>query len=579
MTPVQALRAVGRFLIELKRRKVYQVAAVYLAAAFVGLEALDLLVPETTLPGWAPQLFIALAVLGFPIALVLAWAFDLTPDGVRRAGAADIDVAGAVHPAPDPPRGPVRTPHERSIAVLPFETLGAEKATAFTDAVHGDVLTRLSSVSELHVISRTSVLSYRRTEKPLPAIASELNVRWVLGGEVQEIAGQVQVHARLVDAGEDRQVWAERYRRQLTAENLFDIQSEITKRITGSLEARLTSRERREVERAPTGDLEAYRRYAQGRGMLDQRTEDGMRRAAEYFRRAIEQDPDYALAWMGLGDALTLLQDYGHEDPETVLPEAESAIDRALALEPTLAEAHASLGLLHTTRRNGPGARRELERAIALRPGYAEAYNWLAWLSVLIGDRQTLLDSATRAVELDPLSPEALTNLTWAHLANGDAEAALRTVHRERALQSAWSSGPFCEAIVLYHLRRYDEAKAILEDLESGWAPSASPATLALAHIGAGEIERGREVLTALEGAEHRFAAGLVHAALGHEERALEYFMTVDDWAYWPSMAVHHYYPDVLGPLRVDPRWQDVVRSVDRSWKLDPGRHRGDPHS
>jgi len=193
---------------------------------------------------------------------------------------------------------------DRSIAVLPFETLGQETATAFTDGVHADVLTRLSSVADLSVTSRTSVMRYRTSEKALPTIALELGVTWVLRGEVQETANEVQVSARLVNARTDRQVWAQSYRRELTAANLFEIQGDITAQIARALETQLSPEEEQQVARTPTQNLGAYRLYVQGRGLLDQRTEDGMRRAGEYFRQAIDRDSSYAVAWAGLANAL-----------------------------------------------------------------------------------------------------------------------------------------------------------------------------------------------------------------------------------------------------------------------------------
>ncbi|MFV1988309.1 MAG: hypothetical protein ACC682_13595, partial [Gemmatimonadota bacterium] len=317
------------FLAELKRRKVYRVAIAYVAVTFVGLEAVDVLIPATTLPAWSGTFFLAIAIIGFPVALVVAWAFELTPEGVRRT------LSAGQEPDADAPREPRRRfgptalvalgllaaaaaggwyvigggagggrageddISDRSIAVLPFETIGSEEATPFTDGVHGDLLTRLSRISDLSIISRTSVMPYRTSEKSLPVIAAELGVAWILRGEVQESGDQVQVSARLVNARTDRQAWAESYRRQLTAANLFEIQAEITRRIVQALESRLTPQEERQVERTPTESLDAYRYYSQGRELLDQRTEDGVRRGIDYFQQAIAEDSSYALAWVG----------------------------------------------------------------------------------------------------------------------------------------------------------------------------------------------------------------------------------------------------------------------------------------
>lgn len=267
---------------------------------------------------------------------------------------------------------------DRPIAVLPFGTIGTTEVPPFTDGIHGDLLTRLSRLSGLQVISRTSVLPYRDTDTPIRQIARELGVRWVLEGEVQEAGDQVQVNTRLVDAQADQQVWARDYRRDLTAESLFDIQGDITEKIARSLKAELTPEEKRQVEQRPTDNLAAYRLYAQGRGNLDQRTEEGIRQALDYFQRAIEQDPDYALAWAGLTDALSLFAFYGFTPPDDA-PDPMGAARRAVDLDPKLGEARTSLGIHHAIRHEGPAALQELSRAVGLAPSYAEAHIWLGW--------------------------------------------------------------------------------------------------------------------------------------------------------------------------------------------------------
>lgn len=560
------IRSIGRFFAELKRRKVYRVAVVYIVVAVGAIELLDTIIPATRLPDWADELFLALVLLGLPLAIVLAWAFDLTPDGLSRTGKADGPDTAAAGRASD--ELPLR---ERAVAVLPFDSFGEETSTAFNNAIHGDVLTRLSTVSDLLVISRTSVLQYRNAAKPLPAIARELGVRWVLTGEVQEIAGRVQVNARLLDAGNDRQVWAEKYQRELTADHIFDIQSDITRQIIAALAARLTRGEAREVERAPTGDLEAYRLNSQGRRSLDQRTEEGMRRAVAHFQAAIERDPEYALAYVGLADALALLFDYSYEPARSTLLEAEDAVRRALDLEPQLAEAHASLGLIHSNRREGPAAIRELTRAVELRPGYAEAYNWLSWVHVLLGHTEEALASARRAIELDPLSPESISNLALSQLASGVGDLGLAEARRGNEIEPAFTTLAFYEGLALYHLGRFQEAQAVLEGVRAPWAGEGPRATLALAYAAAGETDHARTVLADVEDSGDRFAAALVRAALGEHELALEQLDGFDDWDPWPCLAVHHLYPDVLGPLRERPRFQSVLESLNRSWGMTEG--------
>jgi len=601
------LRAFVDFLAELKRRKVYRVAVAYIVVALGALQLVDIVVPSTRLPDWSGAFFIALAVFGFPVAIMLAWAFDLTPDGVERTAppgpaedhAAKKREAAAVSSAPEQVRpaedGSSRKtpeipaadrppgtdspshhdPHPRSLAVLPFETLGENEATPFTDAIHGDVLTRLSGVSDLHVISRISVLQYRNPQGPLRAIAEELGVAWILGGEVQEIQDRVQVNARLVNAREDRQVWAESYQEELTPENLFQIQAQVTRKIADAMHARLTDREERAVDHSPTEDLGAFRLQAEGRAALDQRTEEGMRKAMDFFRRALQEDDGYALAWVGLADALTLLHGYGYEDAKGTLVEAEAAITKALDLDPTLAAAHASRGLLHTARKEGTAAIRELETAAALQPSYAEAHNWSAWVHQLLGNREEALESARQAVRLNPLSREAVGNLSLAHLTNREYGSALREARKEQELGSPWASGRFLEALAHFHLGRLDDAIAILDGLTVPWAGQGAQATLALAHAASGNEEVARAILDELDEEKDAFARGLVLAGLGRVDDAWAAFRDVRNWdADWPTLAVHHLYPKVLDPLRDDPRFHGIQEQVRASWRLQPAEER-----
>ena len=459
---------------------------------------------------------------------------------------------------------------DRSIAVLPFETLGSEEANTFTKGVHGDLLTRLSHISGLSVTSRISVMRYETADKPLPAIAKELGVAWILNGEVQETANQVQVNARLVNAQTDRQVWAESYQRELTAENLFQIQTEITRRIARELETQLSPAEARQIEQTPTEDLEAYRLYAQGRQLLDQRTAQGLQQALDYFERAISADSSYSLAWVGLSDALLLLHDYGYAEKDGALPGAEYAVHRALELDPQSAEAHASLGLLHSEHRDGPAAIRDLERAIELRPGYAEAHNWLSWVHLLLGDRRESLESAKRAVELDPLSVEAVSNLSLSYLTNGESEKALVESRRMLEIQPAWGTGRFYEGLTLYELGRFVEAASVLEGVSTPWAGPGPDATLALARLAGADTATALSLLTRIRELGDPFAAGLVLAAMGEEEAAFEAFRSVDHWADWPTLAVHHLYRNVWAPLSDDPRYDELVGVVAGAWGLRP---------
>jgi TolB-like protein/two-component SAPR family response regulator len=442
----------------------------------------------------------------------------------------------------------------RSIAVLPFQNLsGSEEAEPFTVGIHDDLLTELSRISALTVISRTSVLRYRGSEKTIRQIARELGVGTIVEGGVQSAGGRLRLNVQLIDARTDAHRWVERYDRQLSTGSIFDIQTELAQHIAQSLHAELTPMEKERVGRERTDNLEAYRLYSQGRRTLDQRTAEAMRRSVEYFEQAIALDPGYALAWVGLADALALLQDYRHDSDNDALPRAREAVRRALELDPYLAEAYGSLGAVSGTAGDRAGAEQALRRAVELRPGYAEAHNWLSWHYLVTGRREEALACAIRAVELNPLSQESVSNLSLSWLANGDAHAALREASRVRDMQPDWTSGHFYQALALYHLGRFTEAIAVLEDLTVEWAGSGAELTLALAAAASGDRDHARGLLSRFTANDDHYAAGVVHLALGETKRAFELFEIADCSTYWPQLSLNFFYPDVLAPLRAHP--------------------------
>lgn len=457
-----------------------------------------------------------------------------------------------------------------AVAVLPFEELGDGSASAFADGLHNDLLTRLSRLGGLKVISRTSVLRYRGSGASVPDIAAELGVDAIVEGSVQHTGGRIRLNVQLVEGRGDVHQWAETYDRTLTVRDLFDIQSELADRISRSVGRELTPPERkRVVEWTPTRDLEAYRLYVQGRARLDERTDQGMRRALELFGEAVARDEGYALAWVGSADALALLHEYGYEPADAVLPRAEEAARRALELDPDLAEAHASRGLLFEARREGLRAVQALERAVELQPGYADAHNWLSWTHQLLGRAARALEDARRAVALNPLSPEAVSNLANSSLINGDAPTALVEARRARELQPEWTTFPFYEALALFDLECYEEAGEVLEDLHVSWAGEGAEVTAALVQCMIGDTEGAHQRLAEYQDAEHHCAAGLIHAALGDDESAFASLSRIEEWSYWDTLSVHHYYPGVLGALRHDPRYRPIAERAHRAWGVN----------
>lgn len=467
-----------------------------------------------------------------------------------------------------------RTADDPAVAVLPFEALGRDQATPLTEGMHDALLTRLSNISGLTVISRTSVQQYGDTDRTAAGIASDLGVDWIVEGAVQEMGDQFQVNAQLIDPRSETNAWAESYRRDLTAEGLFTLQTEITKQIARSLETQLTSEEKERVERLPSDDLAAYRLYAQGKAQLAQRTETGMRAALRAFERAIEHDSSYAPAWSGLADARTLLWDQGFARSDRALEKARSAAERALEIDPSLAEGYASLGLVEAFRsHDGPECLRLFERSVELKPSYAQGHLWRSYVEAAVGRLESSVRHLEWTSELDPTAPVVEAGLAHAYLMARRLEDAMRCAGRARELAPEYAAAHLFEGGTLIALGRPGEAVEVIER-GLGYARARVRrrhlhflAWLAVARGRSGEMSRAREILSRIEDGHDRFAEGAAKAALGDADGAFAALQRAD-WN--PLHAMNLRFHPVLDPLRDDSRFEDLLREVNRAWGLNP---------
>ena len=469
----------------------------------------------------------------------------------------------------------------RRIAVLPFQNLsGVDEPEPFAAGLHDDLLTQLSKISALTVISRTSVMGYRGTEKPVPQIARELGVGTVVEGGVQQAGDRIRLNVKLIDAHRDSQRWAESYDRRLSTENIFDIQADLARKIAETVRAELTSDEQRRVGGAATAHIEAYRLYVQGRTNVDQRSEHGMRRALDYFRRAIELDAAYALAWAGLADAVNLLEWYGYGPPESS-PDPERAARRAVELDPDSGEARTSLGIFHAVRREGKEAIEALMEAVKLAPSFSEGHVWLGWVQLVAGHPEEALESLERSLELDPLAPAVRVFLAAGLLAHGKPSEAL--LHLERALdmEPEYGLAHHLRGVVLHHRGDHTDSREALERARGfvhsqAVTPSDSEmlAAQALTSNALGDDEEARRLVASLEEDGEPFWAALVHAALGEEDEAWSALARATDWNPFAPETLRYFYPRVLDPLRDDPRFEQIVADMERNWGLDRANSR-----
>ena len=420
------------FFSELKRRNVYKVAVAYVVVSWLLIQASSIFFPAFDAPPWVMKIIIIVVIFGFPVALIFSWAFAITSEGIkleseiqasksitRRTGrkivaltialavvAAGLFVYQLVRSKSDASNLPTTaTIANKSIAVLPFDNLSRDPDNAyFCEGVQDEILTRLAKVADLKVISRTSTQHFKSTPDNLPQIAKQLGVAHILEGSVQKASDQVRVNVQLINALTDAHLWAETYDRKLT--DIFAVESEISKTIADTLQAKLTGSEKISIAKVPTANTEAYELYLKGRFFWNKRTGADLKRAIDYFNQAIAKDPNYALAYAGLADSYTLLSVFSAASPQDSIPQARVAAKKALELDNTLAEAHASSGrILSGYDYDFERAIAEFERAIQLNPNYATSYHWISNGPLTArGEFDRAITEGKRAVELDPLS-------------------------------------------------------------------------------------------------------------------------------------------------------------------------------
>lgn len=414
-----------RLLSELKRRNVVRMATLYVVAAWLIVQVAGELIDLAHLPDWVGPTVLILVGLGFPIALTLSWFYELTPEGIAAEKDIARETAGrAVHRrrldlviiallcaavvvlAYD--KWWTSVPTDQSIAVLPFERIGPDDddTALLALGIQDDLLTRLSKLGDFKVISRTSVERYRNTLQSIPSIASELGVSRIMEGRVQRDGDRVRVNVQLIDAATDEHVWAEIYDRQLSRENALAVQSDIVETIVRQLDENLSPRERQALRAMPTDDLAAYTVYLEGKTKSDVESIQSLNLAVESFRKAVDLDPDFALAYVGLADAyLRLSANFLgglSSDESTAL--AEPPLLRALLLDAALPEAHATLGLLRQEQGDEAAAEQAYERSIALNVNYARAWRLYGRLRLQQGRREEAMELFQKALRLDPYS-------------------------------------------------------------------------------------------------------------------------------------------------------------------------------
>jgi TolB-like protein/cytochrome c-type biogenesis protein CcmH/NrfG len=445
------------FFFELKRRNVYKVAVAYAVVGWLLVQVATQVFPFLEIPTWVVRLVIALVVIGFPIALVIAWAFEATPEGIKRTEDVDLSgtrvrkkhawlyvvaVGGAIsvslfllgrYTAGN--KAAATATNElsaKSIAVLPFESLSEEKSNAyFAEGIQDEILARLAKISDLKVISRTSTQKYKTAPANLREIAQQLGVTNVLEGSVQKAGDQVRITVQLINALTDSHLWADTYDRKMI--DIFGVESDVAQKIAASLEARLTGRERNEINAHETNNAEAYDAFLHALALQDRQSVQDLEQLIRFARRAVELDPNFAQAWclLALGES----QKYFYpEQTEAQLGRARTAAQTAVRLAPDSAEGPGALGMFnYYCLKNYDAAITQFQLAHERAPNNANILLAIGLVKRRQGKIEESIAVQQEAARLDPLNEDI-----WANIGRG-----------------------------FRGLRRFDEARAVVERAHS----------------------------------------------------------------------------------------------------------------
>ena len=584
--------------VELKRRNVFRAAAFYAASAWLLVQIATQVFPFFHIAEWVVRWIVVAAAIGFPFAMMFSWLYEWTPHGLQRESEVAPNESVTREPGKKLDRwiiailvlavvllltnqfvlhrdekrddiAPVAEISAKSIAVLPFDNLSRDPDNAyFAEGVQDEILTRLAKVADLKVISRTSTQRFKSAPTDLREIAKQLGVTHILEGTVQKAGDSVRVNVQLINALTDVHLWADTYDRKLT--DIFAIESEIAKNVTENLKARLNDRAEEVLAARPTENPEAHELYLKGRYFWNRRSTASLRKAGDYFQKAIDLDPKYALAYAGLADVHSLVPVYAGTAPQDDVPKALAAARKAVELDDRLAESHTSLGNALVSSVQLKAAEAEFRRALELNPNYATARQWLAECLFGQGRFSESLAENERAHELDPLS--LIINASYASSLAGAGRY-------EEAVQQARKTLDLDPELVPGHEilgQIYeDEGKLNEAIIEYGKANELGPtpsnfAMLAHAYAKTGRMGETRKILDKVTDVSAQQYVGayplaVVHLALGEKDGALR---LLEQSFVERDILLQGLYGSIkidkrLDPLRHDPRFQKLVERFD----------------
>jgi len=586
---------IDNFFGELKRRNVYKVAVAYAVVGWLLVQVATQVFPFFEIPNWAVRLVVLAIVVGFPIALVIAWAFEATPEGIKRTEVADampvsaaigrkkhawiyvVAIAAAIsvtlfflgrYTAGN--KRVASAPNElpmKSIAVLPFANLSRDPDNAyFAAGIQDEIITRLSKITDLNVVSCTSAQRFKSSPDDIPAIAAQLGVANILEGSVQRTADAVRVNVQLIRGATDTHLWADTFDRQLT--DIFGVESEIAKTIAETLRAKLSGSEQNAITARPTENTDAYQLYLRGRFFWNKRTGQNLNKAADYFNQAIAADPNYTLAYVGLADSYVLMPFYGAGTPQDCYPKAKAAAEKALQLDDTLAEAHTSRAQIFCYYDlDFVRAAREYQRAIELNPNYPTAHQWYGSSALTaLGRFDEAIAEVKRAIALDPLSLVINADLGNSYYRARRYDEAIKQLRKTVDLDPGfyyahWNLGSALAANgdLAGAIEEYEKARSLNDDpsmlglLGNAYAAAGKKAEAIKIHDELEALSKQRYV------SDYSFA--IVNLGLGYRDEALRRLQSSYQDRAGDSLRFIRVDP-LLDPLRFDPRFEALAEKI-----------------
>ena len=577
------------FFAELKRRNVYKVAVAYAIVGWLLVQVATQVFPFFEIPNWAVRLVVLAIVIGFPIALVIAWAFELTPEGLKRTE--DVDLAAAAQRPRHrawivvviiagamslglfmlgrygfrEKKSVLNETSAKSIAVLPFVNMSADKADEYlSDGVSEELITALSKITGLQVKARTSSFAFKGKNEDIQKIGELLHVSHLLEGSVAKAGNKLRITAQLIQASDGNHLWSETYDRDM--QDIFAVRSEVAQKVAAILKVRLLGEDKKQLDKKPTENLEAYNLYRQGRYYGDQVSEEGIKKAIPFFEQAIQKDPRFALAYAGMADSYVAAAD-AFIAPREAFSKAKEAALKAIELDDTLAEAHTSLGLLHYHYDwDWAAAEKEFKRALVLNPQSAWSYTLYSQFLGGMGRVEEANEQGRHALELDPLSVTARWCLGWAFLSAGRSDEAIEQLSKAMELDpnSSWARTFLGRAYLLKGMQQRG-----IEELEKARHDGPDDAFV-LGLLGYGYAVTGRraDALKILQRFDemdrHRYvsraARVYVYAGLGDKDKAFEWL----EKAYQErsdALAWFRQEPESKS-LRTDPRFAVLMRKI-----------------